>query len=710
MSSQEIKGNLARLLATENLIVEHRRVATASFDVDRRVLTLPNWDKASSTVYDMLVGHEVGHALFTPNKDWRDVVDCPKYFVNVIEDARIEKLMKRKYPGLRKSFAGGYKELNEADFFSIDGEDFNTFSLIDRINLHFKIGASAMVPFSIEEQLFVARTDVAETFEEVLQIAIDVFNFSKQEQEEEQEETPQEMPANETSSASQEDVEQQETDNQEQPKQENTTSSGQEQSGIGEEDEEESEEGSKTQDSFNEAARGLTDRYSNDPVYVEIPDSVDLPTFVADWTEVHDWIDEYRNNFLGKNEGDDYYNPYETVDKSYVEFRKQSQKEVNYLVKEFECRKSADAYARAGQSKTGVLDTSKLHTYKYNEDLFKKVTVIPDGKNHGLIFLLDWSGSMQNEILSTVKQLLNLTAFCKKVQIPFEVYAFTNEFYTVRRIKNGVNEYVSNNEYFEKNGCMEGKIFLPKDMFHLMNFVSSRSNSKDYERMCLNLYREAYIFVYACSYQSTIGIGLSGTPLNEGIVMLNYIIPQFKKQNDLQKVNVCVLSDGEACQSSYGRELYSDHKDEFYIRPRRLDYRSVLRDRTTGRVYAMNDTWSDMTNIFIQQLRDRNPGVNVLGFRIMSSGGLSNFVSIYGNISYYDQVQKQWRKSKSAVVPFPKSYTALYVISNNAVESDVDFDVETGAKKGEISRAFKKMLGSKSANKKLLNSFIEYVA
>ncbi|AIX28475.1 peptidase [Synechococcus phage ACG-2014j] len=710
MSSQEIKGNLARLLATENLIVEHRRVATASFDVDRRVLTLPNWDKASSTVYDMLVGHEVGHALFTPNKDWRDVVDCPKDFVNVIEDARIEKLMKRKYPGLRKSFAGGYKELNEADFFSIDGEDFNTFSLIDRINLHFKIGASAMVPFSIEEQLFVARTDVAETFEEVLQIAIDVFNFSKQEQEEEQEETPQEMPANETSSASQEDVEQQETDNQEQPKQENTTSSGQEQSGIGEEDEEESEEGSKTQDSFNEAARGLTDRYSNDPVYVEIPDSVDLPTFVADWTEVHDWIDEYRNNFLGKNEGDDYYNPYETVDKSYVEFRKQSQKEVNYLVKEFECRKSADAYARAGQSKTGVLDTSKLHTYKYNEDLFKKVTVIPDGKNHGLIFLLDWSGSMQNEILSTVKQLLNLTAFCKKVQIPFEVYAFTNEFYTVRRIKNGVNEYVSNNEYFEKNGCMEGKIFLPKDMFHLMNFVSSRSNSKDYERMCLNLYREAYIFVYACSYQSTIGIGLSGTPLNEGIVMLNYIIPQFKKQNDLQKVNVCVLSDGEACQSSYGRELYSDHKDEFYIRPRRLDYRSVLRDRTTGRVYAMNDTWSDMTNIFIQQLRDRNPGVNVLGFRIMSSGGLSNFVSIYGNISYYDQVQKQWRKSKSAVVPFPKSYTALYVISNNAVESDVDFDVETGAKKGEISRAFKKMLGSKSANKKLLNSFIEYVA
>ena len=150
-TQQEIKGNLARLLATENLIVEHRKVSTAMFDVDRRVLTLPMWDKASSTVYDMLVGHEVGHALFTPNEDWRDSADCPKDFVNVIEDARIEKLMKRKFPGLNKSFSKGYKELHDMDFFSVQGEDLSTYSLIDRINLHFKIGASALIPFSIEE-------------------------------------------------------------------------------------------------------------------------------------------------------------------------------------------------------------------------------------------------------------------------------------------------------------------------------------------------------------------------------------------------------------------------------------------------------------------------------------------------------------------------------------------------------------------------------
>ena len=70
MINQEIKGNLAKLLATENLVVEHRNVSTASFDTGRRVLTLPVWNKASSTVYDMLVGHEVGHALYTPDTDW----------------------------------------------------------------------------------------------------------------------------------------------------------------------------------------------------------------------------------------------------------------------------------------------------------------------------------------------------------------------------------------------------------------------------------------------------------------------------------------------------------------------------------------------------------------------------------------------------------------------------------------------------------------
>jgi len=712
MTTKEIKGNLARLLATENLVVEHRNCPTASFNVDTRVLTLPNWDRASNVVYDMLVGHEVGHALFTPNDDWTAVVDCPKDFINVIEDARIEKLMKRKYPGLRKSFAGGYAELNAQDFFDISGEDIGEYSLIDRINLHFKVGATALIPFAEDEKVFITRTEEAETFAQVLQIAADVYEFSKKEKELEQVDATAQVDQTTQGGGgitqSGGDLEEGEGD-EDQPsdpsegegQQHGSSQQTQASNDFGDDGEDdEAGETSKTQDAFDRAAEQLTGRSYGSTYYVEIPDAVVLEDYVADWTEVHDWIDSQALDA----------ERYVEVDTSYREFRKQSQKEVNYLVKEFECRKSADAYARAGQSKTGVLDTAKLHTYKFNEDLFKKVTVLPDGKNHGLLFLLDWSGSMSRELFATVKQLLNLTAFCKKVQIPFEVYAFTNDYGCVRRIKNGQSQYFSNEEYFASQNCEDGKIFLQKDMFHLVNFVSSRSNSKDYERMSLNLYREAYCQQHATHYSSTNGLGLSGTPLNEGIIMMNYIIPQFRKQNDLQKVNVCILTDGEACHTAYGRKMHDDYRDISYVRPRRIDESVCLRDRKTGRVYTNFHGWENNTNTFIQQLRDRNPDVNVLGFRILAGSQLSNFVYSYGDSTQYAEVQKQWKKEKSAIVLNPKSFTALYAISNSSLDESADFTVECGAKKTEITKAFKKMLNSKSTNKKLLNSFVEYVA
>ena len=715
MSIKEIKGNLARLLATENLIVEHRDTQTAMFDVDRRVLTLPNWDKASDTVFDMLVGHEVGHALFTPNEDWRDVANCPKDFVNVIEDARIEKLMKRKYPGLRKSFAGGYKELNDMDFFSILDEDLSTFSLIDRINLHFKVGASALIPFSIEEKVFVARTDLAETFEEVLNIAEDVFNFSNQT------ETVAEMPAQQPqeqgeieSTVGEQSEQQTEEQSSEETDQPNTQSAGGASSSGAElenvTDDWYDEDGnlmdddpnfdggetSETQRSFDDAAQKLSSRSSGrNPIYVEIPNKVNLDNYIVDWTKLHNWID------LQAQEPE----RYEVVDNQYYEFRKESQKEVNYLVKEFECRKSADAYARAGQSKTGVLDTSKLHTYRYNEDIFKKITVLPDGKNHGLLFLLDWSGSMQYELMATVKQVLNLTAFCKKVQIPFEVYAFTNEWTLAERAMSGDTSY----EDYSYPGLTKNEIYLHEGRFHLMNFVSSRSNARDYERMCKNLFREASIYTQYSNYSQTLGCQLSGTPLNEAIVMMNYIIPDFKQKNDLQKVNLCILSDGEGCSAGYGHEIYVDHKDEYRVVPRRIDWYQVLRDRKTGRTYSQFE-YDNVTNTFIQQLRDRHPEVNVIGFRILAGSQLQSFVGKYASYEGYGAIQKQWKKEKSAIISNTKAFTALYAISNNSLNQSTEFNVESGAKKGEISRAFKKMLGSKSTNKKLLNSFIEYVS
>ena len=732
MSRQEIKGNLARLLATENLVVEHRNVDTASFDVDRRVLTLPNWDRASSIVYDMLVGHEVGHALFTPNID--PVADCPKDYINVVEDVRIEKFMKRKYPGLRKSFNGGYNELNAIDFFEINGQDVEQFNLIDRINLHYKVGASAMIPFEDNEKDFVERVEKAETFDEVCRIAEEIYEYSKIQQKEQEEledisiktgtdggTTPNEDDQTETDSEASEDQQQQgEWDQGQDPADlENPSYSSGGQGGS--ENIQNDIDEVQTQRSFDDSSKNLT-RNTGRPInYIEIPDKVDLDKYVADWKRVHEWIDlnKYDDSMFEEEEGDYvwYKKTYKQVDHEYKEFRKSSQKEVNYLVKEFECRKSADAYARTGTARTGVLDTTKLHTYKFNEDLFKRINVVPDGKNHGLIFILDWSGSMANEIFGTVKQLLNLTAFCKKVQIPFEVYAFTNEWEIAERAMDGDRDYSNYDHYYNTSyggrpqpELKENKVHIDPVMFTMVNLISSRSNGKDYERMCLNVWREVYQFTNKTTYHSTAGLNLSGTPLNEAIIMTNYIIPEFKKDNDLQKVNVCILSDGEACGTSYGKRIWLEHKGEEYISPRSLCGDCQLRDRSTGKVYERFDGYYNVTSTFIQQVRDRNPGVNVIGFRLLAGTQLSNFVGRYASYEHYDEVQKQWRKEKSAIIPFPKGYSALYAINSKGLEDETEFEVKEDATKGQITKAFKKMLKSKSTNKKLLTSFVDHVA
>ena len=164
----EIKSQLAKLLATEDLVVEHKKVPTACFNVHTRVLTLPLWEKASGLVYDLLVGHEVGHALFSPDEDWSEKVKVPHQFVNVVEDARIEKLMKRKYAGLAKTFFNGYKELNEEDFFQIADEEVDSFNLADRVNLHYKIGNFITLDFKPEEQEIVNLIGACESFADTL--------------------------------------------------------------------------------------------------------------------------------------------------------------------------------------------------------------------------------------------------------------------------------------------------------------------------------------------------------------------------------------------------------------------------------------------------------------------------------------------------------------------------------------------------------------
>jgi hypothetical protein len=737
--NHEVKGTLAKLLATENLIIEHKKVPTASFDVLRRVLTLPIWDRASSVVYDLLVGHEVGHALYTPNEDWTTKVpdDVPKDFVNVVEDARIEKLMKRKFPGLARTFYNGYKELSDDDFFSIADEDVSKLSLIDRINLHFKIGAYAQMPFNERESTFIEMIEQAETFDQVLYICEELQRYIKQEQQESLQ-----LASNQEGVAGNSQGNQGESDQQVQVSGDGTqTKGGQGGSGPNESEPQEKsdsstpsgskgsdpndstadgtegggpnestdEQTSKTQQAFDQKAQSLANTYGQETYYVERPKQLDMKHVIADYKMLMDYMNqsfEESDNKYSRN----YTNGesiFKKVDADYRKYRSEAQKEVNYLVKEFEMKKSADAYQRMSTARTGTLDTSKLHTYKYNDDIFRKISVVPDGKNHGLVFILDWSGSMNDYLLDTVKQLLNLVWFCKKVQIPFEVYGFTYEW---------SNSYVDSNYARPKKlHKQEDGILDVHNRFRLLNFLSSRANSKVLDQCILNLWRlacrEDSGYYMTHSYSVPAGLDLSGTPLNESIIALHHIIPDFKMKNKLQKVNVVILTDGEGNNLNYNVNLKNRHGSSYnYLGHNYVGSVNALRDRKIGHVYRnfdFSNSSNDLTAILLENLKDNFPEVNLIGFRIMGGGG---FYYLTKNFEDSSDLMKTWKKERSCEIN-GIGYDALYVVaSSNLSSGSTAMTVQEDATTADIGKAFRTMLKKKTTNKKLLSSFATLVA
>ena len=77
--------------------------------------------------------------------------------------------------------------------------------------------------------------------------------------------------------------------------------------------------------------------------------------------------------------------------------------------------------------------------------------------------------------------------------------------------------------------------------FSLMNLLTSKVSKKDLEIQMKNLFRVVWEFKHYISYSTPIGMGLSSTPLNESLVALHTILPEFKKQHQLQKVQVVIL-------------------------------------------------------------------------------------------------------------------------------------------------------------------------
>ena len=704
----EVKGTLAKLLATEDIVVEHREVETAQFDVENRVLTLPIWD-ASNYVFDMLVGHEVSHALFTPNEDWTLKCKAPQQFVNVCEDVRVERLMKDKYLGIAKTFYRGYRELNDKDFFEVGDQDVNSFNLADKINLYAKIGPFLGVKFTPQEQEIVNVVENAKTFEDTLAAAEALYNFCKANQPTDQDQEGTEdaqlpMGGIEDSGDSTDD------------------SSGSDESPVSSSDSSDDVESGSDSDSSDtgmddngpsldvETAKSLggnLQKIAQKPVrnntYIEKPHMIPDEVIIRN-EEISDYCEEFWNRIYSEPLNKKTYT--EPIDEALLQYKKEAEKEVNYLVKEFECRKSADAYARAATSRTGVLDTTKLHTYKYNEDLFKKVTVLPDGKNHGLLFLLDWSGSMHDVMGATVKQLLNLVWFCRKVNIPFRVYGFTNCYFANLEDESRGYYNPSTNSLIKEP--KRNEVFLPES-YRLLEFLSSEADIKQFDRQVRNFWRLTCAMARDISHwiDAPQRFHLSGTPLDTSLVVLHNIIPQFQKKYDLQKVQAIILTDGESEPLSYSAETENPYTldRKLFCRPVRSTC-TYLRDRKLGTTYRLSE-WTEGTAALMQHLQDSFPDVNFIGIRLASNSSVQ--MMFRRNSIYDERITTKWRKEKAVSLPIG-NYTKFFALSTNEMNKEVDFEVNDNATKAQIRSAFKKSLNKSKFNRKILSEFVELVA
>jgi hypothetical protein len=751
MNLQTSKSILAKLLAAENITVSHQNTQTAYFDLKSRTLVCPVWKDMDGHLYDLLMGHEVGHALNTPEQGWHSAIHDEngarlgkfKDFLNVIEDARIEKLVKRKFPGLAKSFAAAYKELYDRDFFGIKDVDANKLNLIDRINLRYKLGAHLPVAFNDDERQFLIDIDNAETWEQVVDVARRVYAYCKQQKEE------QKSQINNMDDLQQEKQKQREEDasefqdfNDEEESDEDSNDSGdsddldEESDGSDSEDsdaseeetdnenESESETGREGAQDSNEESddepQSITDRnfrqreqelinQTGEVFMVELPEA-NLSKIILQNNVVMNDLEKFIRGQIADPHRTYGHNKvsYEAVAAKCVrKFNANNKKFIMHILKEFEMRKKAADYARVQTAKTGELNMNVLHNYKFSNDLFKKISVVPKGKNHGMIMYVDMSGSMSEILRNTIEQCLVLVSFCRLAKIPFDVYGFSNDWYE------SSGPQVSGHEKFTKPTSDQDNIGrIDACNFHLKHLIGSTLSPSDYRRsfnnLCIvaNEYYRGYHSVGAqddkdhgsfyYNWQDG-GFGLHGTPFQQTLLASRDMINKFRAKHKLDIVNVIYLTDGVGQE---GVMIPWTRKGVVYL----VDKKTKKKIRVDGCVQAA----------LTQLVRDVT-GCKHLGFFLASKGDVQVMVrdlewSKKINHQEGSAIKKKFREEKFVAVKNLGYDQYFYIQSAVGAIKEDKMEINAGMTKNKMANEFSRSVNSKKSSRALVTQFAEEIS
>ena len=685
-SNKASKNILAQLLATEGISVMHDPTAeTAQFDILHRTLILPVWKDMSDSLYDMLVGHEVGHALFTPynaekeaavkvkgpwNADAQEIGGdshghIAMAYLNIIEDARIEKLMKAKFPGLRHDFITAYGDLKDRNFFNMN--DTKNKPLIDKINMHFKLGVSAEtdldITFTQSEMVFVDRIANAMTYDNVVQIVKDLWEYEIENSQTSPEQQPEYIPKD--------------TENGDGPDADDTRKKS-----IGnttgiEGGKKGGKNGNKptapsmpqSHDAYLSNVKTLIDDKVLRTQYTNLPES-NLKNIIITPAEIEQIITSYSGTLFANSSN-------HSVTAQVLErfqtsaltatnkFIRASTKSVAILVKQFEMKKAADAHKRSLISKTGVLDCVKMMKYKFSDDVFARQLTIREGKNHGIVMFIDWSSSMSNIIDDTVKQCFIIALFCKKCNIPFDVYAFSSQNIRAEINKHGNDANIKWEDELDDKDHIMAESFMSEDQplrtvidaqeenydydskkkstasnyldasnFSLLHFVSSSMSMKQMTKAMSNMMQVTMTYgssSYDSYYMVNPCLRLNGTPLNECILAATDIVNLFRNQYKLQVVSSIFLTDGEAGSAAFSPP---SKKEKSYVVNKKkkitYDIENLLSEKELdlGR-------WAVSTKILLR-IHALETKANVLGFYLfdnasISESALRQFVDVKDN-------------------------------------------------------------------------------
>jgi len=687
-------AQLARLLAIKKLNIRYSpSVKTASINLQTGEAVFPMWVGISTELRHMLIVHETGHSSYTPYEEWVAATDLianrhhsdPRValrakativqFLNIVEDPRVDKKQKRRFPGCRHDYVVGLRELAERNFFGIDGVDINSLTFIDRANIFYKsLPGHFPLKFTPAEQRLIDRIGATESFDDVVALTDEIYGLSRSNRKIYT--TPEGQPGGDDDDQGEEGQGKGQSDDDEGQSKgqsdddEGQGTSGTSSKGAGANDNDDIIPECQTSDALEQALEKCVATDDVNYAYFDLP-KVNHQNVVDDFTVV-------IPQMLASADFP-YDNSKDVLMERFHQWRRDENETISFLVKEFETKKAADIQARTHISKTGVINTNKLHAYKYADDLFRRNATVTAGKNHGFVMFLDWSGSMVDHLNATMRQLFSLTMFCKRVGVPFEVYIFRSALN-----RDNIQEQF---EHPDKGN------YITYSNFKIRNVLSSRMNT--------TMLNSAYEILWCASAGiRSASDFLNGTPLNQTILAADKLVNDFQRRTRVQIVNTIIMTDGAGDGCRYNTVDHMPYKPK--------GTRQIVRDPITKMVYT-RDYNADDTKVLLEVLRART-GTNLIGFFLSDS--LNNISSTV--VDYTTRKSRDFRKrwNEERYVPITTAgYDDYYLINiHGNDELHVGLKIDKTMTRSKIAKAYMNTRAKKIINRALLTRFIALIA